>query len=607
MPDRSDIPQDAVLIAGAGPTGCTLALLLARAGVPVTIVEQNPEPQPHPAACILNTRTMEIFRELSVADEIMSACQDIFEQGHITWVVSLAGRELGRLCVVPPDRRKLLEFCPVHTVKFPQHKLEPILWRKLAHCPGIDFRPDHELLDVRQRPDGVTVTVADRKSGGRKELTAAYLIACDGASSRVRNVLGIGMHGPILQHMIGVHFTADLAAYVAHRPGILYWVLNREIMGVLIAHWLPTEWVLFTPYFPSQQKPESFTEDICKDLVGKAVGACVSDLEIKRVRPWALAARLAETYQEGRVFLAGDAAHSFPPTGGLGLNTGVQDAHNLAWKVAAVLHGRARPQLLDTYECERRPVAQTNLEHSVRNFKSMNQLSRLAGLDSRSLRRLAALQKSPPFTWLPSRWQTALVQTALRLALRRLGRFDEAGRAGDRLRSRFQKHLPAQEPHYRFLGLDLGFAYAKGAVVSEAGSQPRADDPVMDYLPTTWPGARLPHFWIADHGSKRAVHELLNPEEYLLLIHAAGKSRWQEAVRALRDVFVMPVKLVAIGDNDGDVIDEQRCWERLSETDKTGAVLVRPDAHVAWRCRSIPADPTNVLRAVLVRCHLTSR
>jgi 2,4-dichlorophenol 6-monooxygenase len=607
MPDAATIQQGSVLIAGAGPTGCTLALLLARAGVAVTIVEQNPQPQQHPAACILNTRTMEIFRPLGLADEILSNCQDIFEQGYITWVVSLAGRELGRLGIVPPDPKELLEFSPVHTVKFPQHKLEPILWRELAHHPGIDFRPGHELLAVKQSADGIAVTVNDRTKGTRKEFAATYLVACDGASSRVRQALAIPMNGPVLQHMIGVHFHADLGSYVARRPGILYWVLNRDLLGVLIAHWLPTEWVLFTPYFPPQQEPEAFTHEVCAGLVGKAVGARVPDLEIKRVRPWVLTARLAERFRQGRVFLAGDAAHSFPPTGGLGLNTGVQDAHNLAWKLAAVLKGHARADLLETYEPERRPVAQANLQHSVGNFENMNQLTMLAGLDSRRLRRLAAIQNSAPFRWLPARWQAALVRTAARLAMRRLSRFDDPGLQGDYLRKRFRELVPGQEPHYRFLGLDLGFAYTTGAVVSEAGPQPRAADPVGAYLPTTWPGARLPHLWVRDANGLHALHDLLTGTEYLLLVHPGGKHDWQDAVRSSRNDFRMPVRLVSIGDEgDADLVDGEKNWGRLSEITLAGAVLVRPDGHVAWRCRQARADPGRVLRQVLLDLRLQS-
>jgi 2,4-dichlorophenol 6-monooxygenase len=600
--------QDTVLIAGAGPTGSTLALLLARAGIPVTLVEQNAEPQQHPAACILNTRTMEIFRALGLADEILSGCQDIFEQGQVTWVVSLAGRELGRLRVVPPERKQLLEASPVHTVKFPQHKLEPILWRKLADHPGIDFRPGHELLDVKQDADRVTATLLDRMHGTRKELTAVYLVACDGASSRVRQALDIPMDGRILQHMIGVHFHADLGSHVSRRPGILYWVLNRELMGVLIAHWLPTEWVLFTPYFPPQQKPEAFTADVCTELVVKAVGAPVPDLDIKHVRPWVLAARLAERFREGRVFLSGDAAHSFPPTGGLGLNTGVQDAHNLAWKLAAVLNRNARAELLETYEPERRPVARANLEHSVRNFENMNELTMVAGLDARQLSRFSAVQTSASFRWLPVRWQTALVDAVARFALRRLGRLDAPDSRGDSLRERFRELVQGQVPHYRFLGLDLGFAYTSGAVISETQPQPRAADPVADYLPTTWPGARLPHIWVGDANGRHALHDFLTGTEYLVLIHPGGANQWREAVRVVQRNVRMPVRLLSIGsEGEADLVDDDEKWERLSETTLTGAVLVRPDGHVAWRCRAAPADTVRVLRKVLLDLRFVSR
>jgi 2-polyprenyl-6-methoxyphenol hydroxylase-like FAD-dependent oxidoreductase len=608
MADPAMVQQDTVLVAGAGPTGATLALLLARAGIRVTVVEQNLEPQQHPAACILNTRTMEIFRELGLADEITRVCQDIFEHGYVAWVVSLAGRELARLCVVPPDRRALLELSPVHTVKFPQHKLEPILWRKLADHPGIDFRPGHKLVDVRQNAHSVAATLSKGDTGTRTDHTAAYLVACDGASSQIRKALGIPMKGPILQHMIGVHFQADLGSYVAGRPAILCWILNRELMGVLIAHWLPTEWVLFMPYFPPQETPEAFTPEVCKELVAKAVGAGVPDLDIKRVRPWALTARLAERFHTGRVFLAGDAAHTFPPTGGLGLNTGVQDAHNLAWKLAAVLKGYAHTELLNSYQPERRPVALANLQHSVRNFENMNELTRLAGLDSRRLTRLADVQKSALFRCLPSAWQSALVRRAARLALGRLSRFDDPGFKGEILRQRFRELVPGQKPHYQFLGLDLGFAYSSGAIISEPGPQPRAGDPVADYLPTTWPGARLPHLWLRNNRGQHALHDLLDGTELVLLIHPGGKSAWQKAVQIIGENFGTPLRLLSIGcEGEADLWDDERKWEGLSQVTATGAVLARPDGHVAWRCRQAPADAVQVLRNILLDLHMVAK
>jgi 2-polyprenyl-6-methoxyphenol hydroxylase-like FAD-dependent oxidoreductase len=607
MLSKSKDQRATVLIVGAGPTGCTLALLLAKLGVSVALVERNGEPQQHPAACILNTRTMEIFREIGVEARIQAVCQNPIENGCISWVVSLAGRELGRCQVVPENPQGERAVSPTHLVQFPQHKLEPLLWRLIEDDPAIAFHRRHECLAVSQDGEEVSARLNERSSGETTLLRATYLVACDGASSQVRRSLDIAMDGPVLQHMIGMHFFADLGGFVNHRKSVLYWVLNRALMGVLIAHWLPTEWVLFSPYFPPQQMPEQFSPSLCLKLIASAIGtADVPDLKLQQVRPWALTAKLARTFRLGRVFLAGDAAHSFPPTGGLGLNTGVQDAHNLAWKIAAVVRGRAQHELLATYETERRPVAQANLEHSVRNFENMNELNKVVGLDVKHLNKLTRLQTSRFFRALPQAWQRGVINTALQWAIGRLSLLDKEGKQGDRSRARFEALLPGQAPHYRFLGLDLGFCYTEGAVIPEPSPRPQAADPVIDYRPTTWPGSRLPHLWVMRGQTRLPLFDVLAPDGLVLLTHPAGHKCWQEAVRCLQPELAMPLTCWSIGPSgDADLVDVQSRWEHLSEVGPTGAVLVRPDGHVAWRCLREPAAPVAEMRGVLRRLGLT--
>ena len=386
-----------VLIIGAGPTGCTLALLLAKLGISVALVERNAEPQQHPAACILNTRTMEVFREIGVEEQIQAACQNPFDRGYITWVVSLAGRELGR-CRVVQDREELLALSPTYTVQFPQHRLEPMLWQRIQRHPGITFYRHSQCVAVTQTDDEVSATLVQPTTGEQNFLRGAYLVACDGASSLVRRSLNIAMSGPVLQHMIGMHFVADLRAFVDHRPGVLYWVLNREVLGVLIAHWLPTEWVLFVPYFPPQQTFEDYNPAVCLDLIASALGTRdVPDLELKMAGAWVLTAKLADRFRWGRAFLAGDAGAQFSTD----RRTGPE--HRGSGCAQPGLEARgcgARPRrarLLDTYETERRPIAEINLRHSVRNYEKMNDLNKVVGLDFAHLRMLTAIQNSRMF------------------------------------------------------------------------------------------------------------------------------------------------------------------------------------------------------------------
>ena len=595
--------QGEVLIAVAGPTGCTLALLLARAGIPTTLVEQNARPQQHPAACILNTRTMEVFREIGIERPILDASQSIFEHGRITWVVSLAGRELGTCSALPPDLERVLSLSPTHTVQFPQHLLEPLLWERIEREPLIAFTKNTRVVSVGQHAEDVVLTTVDRTTGRETIVHGAYLAACDGASSAVRTALAMQVDGPLLQHMVGIHFRCDLGPLVNERKSILYWVLNQRLLGVLIAHWLPTEWVLFAPYFPPQQHATQFTEDVCRRLIEIACGGIPDDLELRHIDTWVVAARLARTFKQGRAYLCGDAAHSFPPTGGLGLNTGVQDAHNLAWKLAAVLKGRADDGLLDTYERERKPVARANLDHSLRNFLNMNALTRLVGVDRDHLRLLEAVQRSRTFQRLPSSLQRRLVDKAIGTRLRRLSRLDAEGAEAEHLRARFRALLPGQEPHYRFLGLDLGFAYAEGAVVTEPTRKPQAGNPVVDYVPTTWPGARLPHVWVRRGDERLSIHDLSDGERFLVLTHPAGRRHWSDAVMRLRDEYLVPLVCLSVGpEGSADLRDERGVWRDLSQVDEGGAVLVRPDGHVAWRSVRAAVDAVAALADALQRC-----
>jgi 2,4-dichlorophenol 6-monooxygenase len=595
--------QSEIVIVGAGPTGLTLALLLARAGVRSTIVERLASPRTHPAACILSTRTMEVFREIQVAGPILDRGQDVFERADVRWVTTLAGRELGRLSALPTDHSALTA-SPVHTTHYPQNRLEPLLWERVRVEPSITFLPGRSCVGLHDGPDAVNVTVEG--DSGRERVIGDYVVACDGVGGPIRQWLGIAGPGRVLRHMIGVHFTADLGHLVDDRKGILYWVLNRRLLGVLIAHWLPHEWVLYTPYFPPTQSPADFDAGRTRALVETALGFRPRDLRIHTVSPWALGVHLARHYRRGRVLLAGDAAHSFPPTGGLGLNTGVQDAHNLAWKLAAVAKGVAGSELLDTYEQERRPVAQRNLEHSVANYEKMSDLLRVARLELRHARHLDRLQSSVFLRVVPAAWRRRVVEAVLATALTRLACFDASGRRGAHARRELARRIPAQAPHYRFIGLDLGVVYDRGALVPELEPRVVTHDEVGEYRPTARSGARLPHLWVAARGRRIALHDALRANAFLLLTDAPGRRPWRSAAAAVHGIA--PVECLAIGRWPvADLVEEEGAWPAIAELEPGGALLVRPDGHVAWRSRSLPDEPSAALMAALERALVRTR
>ena len=428
----------------------------------------------------------------------------------------MPGRELGRCSALPPDLDALLSLSPVHATVFPQNRLEPMLWRAVTQMPEIDFRPGHECIAIAETADGVSCTLVGLE--GKWDVAADYVVGCDGTGSPVRRLAGIGNDGRDIQHMIGVYFTADLGALVDHRrehplldaqprrPRRAYRPLAAGGVGAVRAL-LPAAAIGRVIHRGSVPEPHRAR--------GRPDAAGPQDQARhghgRSARQWRNATGGAD------VFLAGDAAHSFPPTGGLGLNTGVQDAHNLAWKLAAVLRAEAGPDLLDTYETERRPVARINLEHSVANFDQMSDLLQVVGLSLKQQERLQTAQNSRMFRSLPVSWQRNAINIALKQALAPLQIFSETSGRGERARHEFERRIPGQARHYRFAGLDLGFAYEKGAVIPDGTPRPVADDPIIDYRPTTWPGSRLPHFAVVRGGETISVHDALLPHGFTLL------------------------------------------------------------------------------------------
>ena len=539
---RVEVP---VLIVGAGPVGLTAAILLARQGIESLVVDRRPGPHRAPQAHVANPRTLEIFRSAGLDRETLRRLATPRDDGsHVSWVTTLAGPELGRL---PYERQgdDALEYTPTPLLNLSQHRLEPLL---LEHLHGAIVRYGHEWAALEQEADGVTARVRDLERQREYEVRSDWLLAADGAGSRVRKALGIEMIGPDrLQSFVMIHFEANLRALVRDRPAILYWVVDPACAGVFVAHDIDRTWVFMHPHDPDTEPIETFTEEACAAIVRRAIGAAHVDLAVRDVSAWTMTAQVAARYREGRVFLVGDSAHRFPPAGGMGMNTGVQDVHNLAWKLRAVRDGWAHPALLDTYETERRPVAQRNADQSLVN----------------------AMQMLALFTELGITENTAAARAALDAALTD----PERVRGG----------IARQQDHFDMFGLQLGVAYEAGAVVPD-GSEPRLPaNPVRDFLPTTRPGSRLPHAWVERDGVRCSVLDLIATDRLTLLAGPDGEP-WREAADGCT---AAPVRCLVAG---RDFVDVDGHWARVCEIGADGALLVRPDQHVAWRAREMPLD-----------------
>ena len=550
----ADVDVD-VLIVGAGPVGMLGGILASRHGLSSLVVERRDGPQTSPAAHVVNARTYEIFRQAGLdMDRIHAAGKDTSDAGHVNFVTRLNGELIGRL---PFERQGdgCLEFTHTPLRNLSQHRLEPILVDELRSAEGADLRYGQQWEQSEQLGDAVVSDILDLDIGEKRSVRSRYVIGCDGASSRVRKLLGIEMVGPpLIQCYLMIHFGADLRALTADRPGVLHFVLDPEAPGTFIAHDVESDWVFMHAIDPSTESIDDYTDDRCLAIVERAAGTEL-DAEIRGTGTWWMSSQTAESMGQGRIFLAGDAAHRFPPTGGLGLNSGVQDIHGLMWRLGAIIVGRASTALLDSYETERIPVARNNAHQSLTNAIKLAKLAIALGTDAEPT---------------SERLHASLVDPS---------KAPEIAAA-----------VEMQREHFDLFGLQLGYIYGDGALVAE---QPPAEpgSPSL-YEPTARPGARLPHAWLGEIGGSSTLD--LVPLDGAVLFSFGAHDDWVDALGAA-DVSTVRVGV------DTPALDS---WRLLCGVETTGALLVRPDQHVAWRASNVSrsTDLRHALDVVSGRC-----
>ena len=501
-----------VLIVGAGPAGLCASILLSQHGIESLTVEKHPGTSIYPRATGINVRSMEIFRSLGLQDEVSRA--SFKAEPRIAFSRALTDSEPN---VSPTFRPDHLDVSPAEWTSCSQKELEPILLRAACSHRQAQLLFGTELLGFDQTCDGITAQIGDRVNGRRRDVRCRYLIACDGSRSSVRERLGVRMFGPgVLNHNVSIHFSAPLGRYIPMGRNFLHFVQNEEVMGMFVATDGGSRWVFAIPYHPEQgETPDAVTKVRAVDLVRKGAGVPGLEVDVIGIVPWRMEADCAERLRLGNVFLAGDAAHRMTPAGGLGMNTAIQDVHNLCWKLAAVLRGWAGPALLETYEAERRPVGQENVDRSV-------------------------------------------------------GLITGGGNVGDR----------------SALDFDLGIVYQSTAVHPDGTERPSGAG--GEFVPSARPGSRAPHVWLG----RVSTLDLFGPH-FTLLAGPRGVS-WRAAVTKAARELEFPLM-----DRSRGRDTDRHAWQRCYGVGESGAVLVRPDGHVAWRRSASVAAPAQELDRVL--------
>jgi 2,4-dichlorophenol 6-monooxygenase len=445
-----------------------------------------------------------------------------------------------------------------------QPLLEPVLFTKAAER-GTTFAFNTEYLRHQQDVDGVTVYLRDRNNGREYTMRARFLIGADGARSEIVNELQLPIEGQMARAgTVYTIFNADLARYSQHRPSILNWIVTPHAsfgeigMGLLrvVKPW--TQWIAGWGFDINKGEPE-LDEASVREKIAVLIGDPDVEIEIVKTSVWYVNQAFATQYSKGRVFCGGDAVHRHPPSSGLGGNTCVQDAFNLAWKLAYVVKGYAGKQLLDSYTEERAPVGKQvvlRANQSRLDYAPLNACFRVAGADNPVAAGIA--------------------------------RFHDSGPEGVASRRALLDAVDLKQAEFNAQGTEMNQRYVSGAVLADRHSEPEvwARDPQLHVQATTRPGAKLPHVWLVGRdGLRVSTLDVTGKGLFSLVTGLAGRA-WIDAAETLGLPFL---RTVVIGEADAqDLYCE---WQRAREIDEAGALLVRPDGYVAWREVDAVHDP----------------
>ena len=534
----TDIP---VLIVGGGPVGLGLALELASRQICCTLIEKGDGVVRLSKMGHVSVRSMEHCRRWGVAEAVRNVPFPRDYPADQVFCTSLTGRHVTTLKYPSKDQELSNAFSPEQKQRCPQLWFDPILAKSAAQNSAIELRYGTQLESFLQDADGVTAQLRDLGSGRLNTMRARYMVGCDGAGSVVRQALGIEYEGdPVLSYSVGIYFTArDLVQHHPMGAASRYWLIGPEgTWGNLTVVDGKDLWRLTIT--GSQEKVEAKDFD-ADHWLRRCLGSDAISYHIDAVLPWRRSRLVARKYGSGRVFLAGDACHLNAPNGGYGMNTGLGDAVDIGWKLAATLQGWGGPKLLASYETERRPVAQRNVDAAAQNFGSTR----------------------------PSVSYTHV---------------EEAGAEGERTREALSAHMNSNtRQEWETLGVHLGYRYEGSPIIWADGTAEPADH-LSDYVPTARPGHRAPHVFLSEGNS---ILDLFGQGFVLLDFSSAdGASIDAAPLREAASRLGIPFAVHNIANAEAATLYERRL------------VLVRPDGHVAWRGDELDIDSESLWRMV---------
>ena len=527
-----------VLIAGAGPVGLSLAIELAYRGIRCLVVEQSDGTVDFPTTNLANTRTVEHMRRWGIADRMR------FQSGYPTdyprnylFVTRMDGFEIARFdhpANGVPEARS--PYSPEGRLWISKPYFDPVLHSHVKTLPLVEVRYETS-FDTFQHDDQKVLAEVVDKTGQHDKIETEYLVGCDGGRSTIRRALGIQYEGVFSQGKnVAVLFRAPLLTMGKHGPAVQYQIINSGINGAIAAVDGKDLWRLNIRNVNQEQLDALQAPEKLRAALGDKIL-----FEILAVRPWTGHCVVAERYQQGRVFLAGDAAHLNWPAGGFGMNTGVGDAVDVGWKLAAMLQGWGGPKLLDSYTLERKPIAMINVNEAAQMRASFD------------------------------------TQTPFSLKI------EEDTEEGRQVREKARAAIlrtRAKEFQHDSAGIELGYRYEGSPICVRDGTPPPELDHGL-YVPSTWPGVRAPHVWLQDG---RSMLDLFG--KGFTMLNLSGGSPDISDFSAVARKIAFPLEVIAVND------------PTVRETYERPFVLVRPDGHVAWRGDSVPENPSEIIDQV---------